>query len=219
VEPLTVAEKAMTQVWQVQRRLPWESPSTNGQARGQGKTAVVLGAGPVGILGAMTLIVNGFKTFVYSRSPAPNPKSELVDSIGAKYISAQTVPVDQFAEQVGTIDLIYEAVGVGRISFDVLKVLGLNGIFVFTGIPPHKPAIPIEADILMRHMVLKNQVAIGTVNADRPAFEGAIRDLGIFKSRWPDALRALITGRYPMEAYRDLLLGKSAGIKNVITLE
>ena len=219
VEPLTVAEKAITQVWQVQQRLPWESPSANGQPRGLGRTAVVLGAGPVGILGAMTLIVNGFKTFVYSRSPAPNLKSELVDSIGAKYISAQTVPVEQFAREVGTIDLIYEAVGVGRISFDVLSILGLNGIFVFTGIPPHQAAIPVYADILMRDMVLKNQAVIGTVNADRPAFEGAIRDLGLFKKRWPDALRGLITGRYPLEAYRDLLVGKSAGIKNVMTLE
>jgi glucose 1-dehydrogenase len=217
VEPLTVAEKAMAQVWQVQQRLPWEN--TDGAAPGHGKTAVVLGAGPVGILGAMTLIVNGFTTFVYSRSPAPNPKSELLGSIGAKYISAQTVPVEQFAEQVGNIDLVYEAVGVARISFDVLKILGLNGIFVFTGIPPHKPAIAVEADSLMRHMVLKNQVAIGTVNADRPAFEGAIRDLGIFKKRWPDALRAVISGRYSVEEYADLLLAKSTGIKNIITFE
>ena len=71
----------------------------------------------------------------------------------------------------------------------------------------------------MRDMVLKNQVVIGTVNADRPAFEGAIRDLGLFKKRWPDALRALITGRYPMESFRDLLFEKSGGIKSVITLE
>jgi threonine dehydrogenase-like Zn-dependent dehydrogenase len=219
VEPLTVAEKALAQVWQVQQRLPWEDPGAPREKRGLGKTAVVLGAGPVGILGAMMLLANGFKTFVYSRSPAPNPKSNLVDSIGAKYISSQTVPVEQFAEQVGNIDLVYEAVGVAQIAFDVLKVMGLNGIFVFTGIPPHKPAIPIEADSLMRHMVLKNQIAVGTVNADRPAFEGAIRDLSLFNQRWPAALRALITGRYPMEAYRELLLGKSAGIKNVVTLE
>jgi hypothetical protein len=55
------------------------------------------------------------------------------------------------------------------------------------------------------------------VNADRPAFQGAIRDLGVFKRRWPEATRALITGRFPMDAYRDLLLGKSTGIKNVIS--
>jgi len=215
VEPLTVAEKAIAQVWQVQSRLPWVNGSTQ---RGYGKTAVVLGAGPVGILGAMALIVNGFKTYVYSRSAKPNPKAALVDSIGATYISSETVPVDEFAKQVGNIDLVYEAVGSARIAFDVLKVLGLNGIFVFTGIPGHKPPISVDADLLMRQMVLKNQIAVGTVNADRPAFENAIRDLATFKKRWPQALQAVITGRYPLDAYRELLLGKAAGIKNVITL-
>jgi threonine dehydrogenase-like Zn-dependent dehydrogenase len=99
-----------------------------------------------------------------------------------------------------------------------LKVLGLNGVFVFTGIPPHKPAIPIEADSLMRQVVLMNQAIIGTVNADRPAFQNAIRDLAIFKQRWPDALRKVITGRHPLESYRELLLGKATGIKNVVIL-
>src|SRR5436190_3668075 len=211
VEPLTVAEKAIDQVWKVQERLPWG-------ANGEGKTAVVLGAGPVGILGAMALLVRGFRTFVYSRSAAPNPKSELVNSIGARYVSAETVPLEKFGMETGPVDLVYEAVGVASISFDLLKILGLNGAFVFTGIPPHKPAIPIAADSLMRDMVLKNQVLIGTVNADAAAFASAIGDLGIFKQRWPDALRAVITGRYPMDAYHELLLGKNKGIKNVIAV-
>lgn len=215
VEPLTIAEKALNQVWAVQSRLPW----TNGSSEpGSGKTAVVLGAGSIGILGAMVLVASGFRTYVYSRSAEPNPKADLVNSIGAKYVSAQTVPVKEFARTVGHIDLIYEALGVASITFEVLKILGLNGVFVFTGIPPHKPAIPVEADIMMRDMVLKNQVIIGTVNADRPAFEGAIRDLGVFKKRWPKALNSVISGRYPMESYRELLLGKAVGIKNVITV-
>jgi threonine dehydrogenase-like Zn-dependent dehydrogenase len=219
VEPLTVAEKALAQVWKVQQRLPWTKGETADEAnRGAGKTAVVLGAGPVGILGAMTLVANGFKTFVYSRSAEPNPKAALVNSIGAKYISSDTTTPADFARQVGNIDLVYEALGVAQISFEVLKLLGLNGVFVFTGIPAHKPAIPIEADSLMRQVVLMNQAIIGTVNADRPAFESAIRDLGVFKQRWPEAISKVITGRHPLENYRELLLGKATGIKNVITL-
>ena len=68
-----------------------------------------------------------------------------------------------------------------------------------------------------RHVVLKNLAIIGTVNADRTAFESAIRDLGEFKKRWPGAIRSLITGRHKPEKYRDLLLGKASGIKNVIS--
>ncbi len=218
VEPLTVAEKGLAQVRKIQQRLPWVDPKTPGGQFGAGKNALVLGAGPVGILGAMLLLVNGFKTCVYSRSKAPNPKSELLESIGAKYISCEVENVDQLTERIGNIDLVYEAVGTAKISYDVLRVLGLNGIYVFTGIPAPRPAIGIEADNIMRNLVLKNQVVVGTVNADREAFAGAMRDLGIFVKRWPRALRSLITGRYRIDQYRDLLLGKATGIKNVIAL-
>lgn len=218
VEPLTVAEKGLAQVWQVQRRLPWVSPGRSSGQPGAGKNAVVLGAGPVGILGTMLLLANGFKTWVYSRSEAPNPKAALVESIGATYISAKVETADQLAERIGNIDVVYEAVGTAKVSYDVLRVLGMNGIYVFTGIPAPKPPIGIDADIIMRNLVLKNQVALGTVNADREAFEGAIRDLGVFLKRWPAALRSLITGRYKIDQFHDLLLGKAAGIKNVIAL-
>ena len=216
VEPLTVAEKALAQLWQVQSRLNWGDGK--GPTPGAGKTAVVLGAGPVGILGAMALVARGFRTLVYSRSADPNPKSDLVNSIGAQYVSSDKVPLEAFAKIAGRIDVVYEALGVAKISFDVMKILGLNGLFIFTGIPPEKPAIPVEADSLMRRLVLMNQAIIGTVNADRAAFQSAIRDLSEFKRRWPDAIRRVITGRHTMENYRELLLGKATGIKNVITI-
>jgi threonine dehydrogenase-like Zn-dependent dehydrogenase len=216
VEPLTVAEKALAQVWQLQQRLPGDSLQDG--TPGAGKTAVVLGAGPVGILGAMTLLIHGFKTFVYSRSPAPNPKADVVHAIGAKYVSSTDVPVEEFARMTGPVNLIYEAIGVADVAFKVARILGLNGIYVFTGIPPEQEAVGVEADNLMRQMVLKNQIILGTVNADASAFEAAICDLNTFKQRWPEALQAVITGRYPMEAHRELLLGKATGIKNVITL-
>src|SRR5881296_3752916 len=130
VEPLSVAEKALAQVWQVQGRLPWMNGSPD---RGTGRTAVVLGAGPIGILGAMALIVRGFRTWVYSRSAEPNPKADLVNSIGAKYVSSETVSLAEFARMAGPIDVVYEAVGVAKITFDVMKILGLNGAFIFTG--------------------------------------------------------------------------------------
>src|SRR2546427_542707 len=65
VEPLTIAEKALIQVWDVQQRLPW----TPAAGRGKGHRAVVLGAGPVGLLGAMALQIRGFTTYVYSLEP------------------------------------------------------------------------------------------------------------------------------------------------------
>ncbi len=219
VEPLTVAEKALDQLWHIQKRLSWiASPDPENQP-GAGLRAVVIGAGPVGILGAMALLNRGFKTFVYSRSPKPNPKAELVEAIGAEYISTQHVSVDQLVERVGNIDVVYEAVGTAQVAFDVLRVLGTNGAFIFTGIPAPKPAIGVEADQTMRNMVLKNQVLLGTVNASLADFQAAADDLGRFARRWPEQVRAIITGRFKIDQYRDLLLGHDAGIKNVIVLD
>ncbi|MBI1815446.1 MAG: glucose 1-dehydrogenase [Deltaproteobacteria bacterium] len=216
VEPLTIAEKALTQIFQVQKRLPWATPPEPGQARDHGHRAVVLGAGPVGLLGAMALRVAGLETYVYSREPAPNPKSQLVEAIGAHYVSSATDSVAQLAARVGNIDVVYEATGASGLSFEVMKVLGINGVFVFTGVPGRKAPIEVDTDLIMRDAVLKNQVIFGTVNAGRETFEDAIRDLGIFVQRWPQAVASLITGRFPIEAYRDLLFGQPTGIKNVI---
>jgi len=218
VEPLTVAEKGLEQVWQVQGRLPWVRKDAPADARGTGLRAVVLGAGPIGILGAMALVRHGFETYVYSRSKKPNPKADLVESFGAKYISSESVSVDDMAAQVGNIDLVYEAVGLSKISYEVMHVLGMNGVYVFTGIPAPRAPIPVLADNIMRNMVLKNQAVVGTVNADKKAFEDAISDLGIFMKRWPAALKSLITGRYTLDSYKELLLGDKSGIKNVIAL-
>ncbi len=216
-EPLTVAEKAMAQVWQIQQRLPWIDPNTSAQMRGKGLKAMVLGAGPVGQLGTMVLVAAGFETYVYSRSKVPNPKADLVEAIGATYFSEETTPVEQLAEQVGNIDLVFEAAGASQIAFDVMRVLGTNAIFVFTGVPDHKAPIEIDTALLIRDHVVKNQVVLGSVNADRANFEAAIRDLSVFKQRWPRALRSLITGYYPIEQAPQLLLGSAGGIKNVVT--
>jgi threonine dehydrogenase-like Zn-dependent dehydrogenase len=78
VEPLTIAEKALAQIRTVQQRLPWGCPDHPREPAGHCHRALVLGAGPVGLLGAMALAAQGFRTAVYSREPEPNPKADLV---------------------------------------------------------------------------------------------------------------------------------------------
>lgn len=206
VEPLTIAEKALEEVGQIQQRLPWST---------EDHTAVVLGAGPVGLLGAMALIVAGFRTFVYSRSPAPNEKASVAEAMGARYISSETHSAEELGEEVGSIDVVYEAVGASQPAFEVLSVLGANGVFVFTGVPGRKAPFELDTDALMRNLVLRNQVVLGSVNAGRSAFESAVDHLGEFVRRWPEAVGDLVT-HHRMEEYEELLTGRSAGIKHVI---
>ncbi len=216
VEPLTIAEKALIQLWDIQERLPWGCPHREGRRHGHCRRAVVLGAGPVGLLGAMALRAADFETIVYSRERAPNAKATLAEAIGAQYVSSQDVPPDQLMRTFGGIDLVYEAAGASKVAFDTMQALGANSVFVFTGVPGRKAPIEVDTDRWMRDLVLKNQVVFGTVNAGRDAFEAAIRDLGEFRRLWPSAVAQLISGRHPVEAHRELLLGKPTGIKHVI---
>ena len=216
-EPLTIAEKGLAQAWAAQQRLPWVRHYDREKPTGKGLNAVILGAGPIGILGAMTMKAAGFETYVYNRSPAPNPKSDIIESIGAKYISSQDTPLEDLPKVVGSVDLIYEAVGISAVAFDALSILGVNGVYIFTGIPAPGARIPIDANQLMRDVVLGNQAIIGTVNADDASFKAAISDLAYFKQHWPKAIEAVITKRFPVDDCRELLLGRATGIKNVIS--
>jgi threonine dehydrogenase-like Zn-dependent dehydrogenase len=140
-----------------------------------------------------------------------------VETIGARYVSEQDL--GNFAHLVGGVALVYEATGASQLAFRAMRVLGPNSIFIFTGVPALGDANAVDTDAIMRNAVLKNQVILGTVNAGKEGFEAAIRALSAARARWPAAAQALITGRYPLDAYRDLLLGKAGGIKNVLTFE
>ena len=217
-EPLTIAEKALGQIfWVMQQRPPWLDPGTPSGERGRGLSALVLGIGPVGLLGAMVLANAGFTTYVYSRELPPSPRIDLVGAIGAAYVSSQAVTFAELAEKIGNIDLIYEAVGHSHFALAALRVLGTNGIFVLTGVPGLQAFVEADPARLMRDMVLKNQVLLGTVNAGPEAFASALADLDLFRRRWPAVVRTLIAGRYPPEQAPDLILGRPAGIKSVIS--
>jgi threonine dehydrogenase-like Zn-dependent dehydrogenase len=215
IEPLTIAEKALRQVWDVQQRLPWADPDDEDH----GHTALVLGAGPVGLLGAMLLCEAGFDTCVFSREPPGGTKAQLVDAIGARYLSAEDYAVEDLPQAADGFDLVYEACGASGLAFRVLELLAPNAVFVFTGVPGRKVPIEIDAASLMRNLVLKNQIVFGTVNAGRTAFERAVRDLECFRAKWPDAVQSLITGRFGPEDHVELLTGRRPGIKNVITFD
>lgn len=208
VEPLTIAEKALIQTSDIQERLPWIPAG--------GRRAVVLGGGPVGLLGTLALIVRGFETWVYSRANAE--VARWCAAVGAHFVSAET-SLGDLARQVEHIDLVYEATGASRLSFAALDVLGTNGVFCFTGVPGRKGPIQVDTDALMRNLVLKNQVVFGTVNAGPAAFEAAVDDLAKFHARWPEQLASLVTGHVDPSRVHDLLAEGKHGIKNVVTFD
>ena len=215
-EPLTIAEKGLRQFLEVRRRLPWLDRASDGEML-NGRQALVLGAGPVGLLGCMLLRLRGMNVAVYSRGAADDPRARLIETLGCTYLSSAEVPTSEIKARLGEIDLIYEAAGASQLAFDAMEQLGTNGVFVFTGVPGRKHRIQVAGDTLMRQLVLRNQTVLGTVNAARMDFESAARDLEGIRKTWPGALERMITGRYPMAQFCQRASGGD-GIKDVIAV-
>ncbi len=208
VEPLTIAAKASVELDAILRRYPWEPTGMRG---------LVLGAGPIGLLGAMMLVAHDIEAFVYSLEPADSDRARLARSFGADYVSARDTPLSDLAARMGHVDVVFEAVGTAKVAFSALHVLAPNGVFIFSGVPGGHMPIEMDLDGIMRSIVLKNQVLFGTVNASRSAFEASVRHLEQFMALFPDAVRALITERASLEQ-APALLRRAGGIKQVVAL-
>jgi threonine dehydrogenase-like Zn-dependent dehydrogenase len=208
VEPLTIAAKASEELEAILRRYPWEAT---------GLSALVLGAGPIGLLGAMMLVARNMATRVYSLEAADSDRARLVRSFGADYVSAGDVGLADLPSRLGRFDIIFEAVGTAKVAFAALHALAPNGVFIFSGVPSTGNPIEMDLDAIMRTMVLNNQVLLGTVNASRSAFEASVRQLEQFMMLFPDAVRGLITERSGLDAAPELLR-RGGGIKQVVAL-
>lgn len=208
VEPLTIAEKAFIQAEQVQTRLPWEKPMPN---------ALVLGAGPVGLLAAMALRLRGCGVTVYSREPDTDARAGIARAIGASYVSAKNETLARMAKRIGSIDLIYEATGSASLAFQSLEVLGSNGLLILTGVPGAHAPESIDLGSMITKMTLRNQCLLATVNAGNDAFDRAISDLTEICARWPEAVRGLITRCFPLEEF-ETPIRDASGIKSVVQM-
>ena len=219
VEPLAIAEKALQQIAAAQQRIPWQFEKDTSVEENRNRKALVLGAGPIGLLGAMALRKRGFQTFVYSLEPDDSSRATITTSFGSTYISAQQKTVEDLRSFIGNVDVVYEACGSTRLTFEVLHLLGPNAVMVLSGIPDSKEMLSIDVHQLMHDLVTKNQVILGTVNSGADAFVEAVDDLTLFHDRWPIALEKLISQRTYVDQFEQVLCGEFAGIKNVVTFE
>ena len=207
VEPLTVITKAGNQARAIFDRLRYEA----GPQRG-----LVLGAGPIGLLGAMALVADGFETLVYSRDSEESKQAELVRSLGARYVSSTATPIERLAEGSGEFDVVLEAAGFAPLMLAATQMLRANGVLALTGVPYEAATAEMNGRAI-RDLVLRNKVIFGTVNAGRSDHLSAIQHLEQFMVLFPESVRKLITHRVPLDEVPQMLKQKR-GIKDVVQM-
>ena len=176
LEPLSVVEKCASRIDDLRQS--------------DGRDALVLGLGPVGILTAMVLTLRGYKVTVYSMEPEDHPRTAILREAGAGY--RRTLE--------SRYDVIVEAAGSAELALAAVKLLAPCGVMITLG------AQRVTGEISFIDLIVGNHTVAGIVNASRGFFERGARDLG----RFPEpALRRMIR-RHGFADWRDTLTGSPA---------
>ncbi len=195
MEPASVVEKGIAQAYEIQRRLRVWRP----------RRAAVMGAGTIGLLATLALRLRGLDVTAFGRNPRPSLNSDLIEAIGARYISTLELPILEGARKYGPLDLIFEATGASPVVFESMQALGKNGVLVLSSVTGGDRKLEVPADKINLEFVLGNKVMVGTVNANREYFEMGVKDLAQAEAEYPGWLGRLLTHRVTgLDNYRDL---------------
>src|SRR3990170_8683162 len=104
LEPMSVVQKGIDHTFLLQRRLKGWKP----------KLAMVLGAGPIGLLAAAVLRVRGLRTVVVGREEPTDFRAQIVKSLGAEYVCVANKALIDVPKDTGFPEIVIEATGVSR---------------------------------------------------------------------------------------------------------
>ncbi len=195
LEPTSVVAKAWEQIDRIGGRAHWEPT-----------TAVVTGAGPIGLLAALLGVQRGIDVHVIDQV-TDGLKPDLVRALGATY---HTGPIP---DAVKDPDVIVECTGVAPLVLDAIEYIGPGGVVCLTGVSSGGREIGIAPGALNRTMVLENEAVVGSVNANRRHYQAAADALSAADHGW---LARLITRRVPLESWAKALDRQPEDVKVVI---
>jgi threonine dehydrogenase-like Zn-dependent dehydrogenase len=194
LEPTTVVAKAWVHVASIGRRSFWDPG-----------TALVIGAGPIGLLAALIGAQSGLDVHVLDRVTS-GPKPALVEALGATYHTGNV------SELGFNPDIVIECTGVASLVREAAEAAAPGGIVCLTGVgPPDTPGATETS--LASDAVLKNLVLFGSVNANRSHYYRAAKVLARADRSW---LERLITRRVGVDAFDQALERSPDDIKAVI---
>jgi glucose 1-dehydrogenase len=196
MEPMSVAEKAIGQVYEIQRRLRVWQP----------RRAAVLGSGTLGLLASLMLRLRGLEVLTLGRTPPPYLNADLLAEIGVTYTCTDAMSLLEASRQFGPFDIILEGTGYSPLVFEAMEALGKNGVLAMVSVTGGDHMAQVPADRINQGFVLGNKVAVGSVNASRADFERGVQDMAQAELAYPGWLGKLLT--HPvrgLENYEQLL--------------
>ena len=195
LEPTTVVAKAWEQVTAIGQRAFWEP-----------RTVLVTGAGPIGLLAALLGMQRGLDVHVIDIADS-GPKPKLVRALGATYHTG-TIPDLGFEP-----DVIIECTGVGKVVRDSIGAVASGGVICLTGVGSGGIIGEMRIADVAAHVVLRNNVVVGSVNANKRHWYKASEALARADRSW---LAQLVTRRERPADFAKALERTADDIKVVI---
>lgn len=205
LEPMTIVEKGVVEGLEIQKRLPSKP-----------RTAMVMGAGPVGLLAAAALRVRDIETMVVSREPDSDPRAQIAQAMGCTYRAVDGTTLGQIGKEITAPDIIMECTGSTAVGFTAMQMLAADGILCLLSVTGGDKTELVHAAEINRDLVLRNNVVFGSVNASPTHYKLAIRALKAAEKKWPGTLARLITNRLPWTEYAPWFNRQVQGIKSVL---
>ena len=183
-EPTSICARALRHARAIGDRQPWRLTR-----------ALVIGGGAVGMLTAVLLRLDGVDVTVASLEP----RNELAEAIGARYVETKGVPLTE----LGSFDLVVEAAGDAQLMADSLGLLSRSGVACLLGIDGRNQRVTIDGPTIGVDTILENRVLFGSVNASRQDWLAAVDALERARSRWEDVLEQFISLRVPLDRFEE----------------
>jgi threonine dehydrogenase-like Zn-dependent dehydrogenase len=207
LEPLSIVEKAISEIYKIQERLIWKP-----------HTALVLGAGTIGLLTTFVLRIRELSLWCLAKGKPSEVQQEIFSKLGINYINVEDTTIEDLKLKGQKFDIIIEATGFSPLAFDALDIMNTNGIMCRTGISGGDRILQLHSDRINLEMVLGNKLVFGSVNANHSHFEQGLRDLEVFERHWPGLIKKLITKRVSFNNFKEALEKREGEIKVIIDL-
>ncbi len=212
-EPLSCITKSLRQADQVQARLDLWEP----------KRALVTGASTIGLLATLALRQRGLEVTTYARRPAGYRNSELIERLGARYVSATDTDLSTLADRDGPFDVVFEGSGAPALIEPAVASLAPNGVAALFSVTPGSRSMPVDMARLNQSLVLYNRVLVGSAAAAWSDYSGAVATIGqaqadVATRGW---LNELLTDRiegFDAEAIAGHLAGSGDHIKTTVEI-
>ncbi len=185
IEPMSVVEKAVETALRMHA--------------GETRTALVLGAGPIGVLAACALRLRGLAVTLASLEDRNHPRARLLEMAGVHYQPPGEAGPEEF-------DIAIEAAGVPEAVRAALDRLAPQGVAVVLGAPE------APAGMTLRGLITGNRTLVGSVNATPESFPAAVQDL----ARLDHALKDAMIHRTSFDGFAASILGPPTAAVKIV---